>query len=279
MELDLATTPTLRDGNVVVWFEVVGVERAKELLSSYKVDYRKYRPSYGDGLARDQANGYWHFDGSPIRIDEEGNLFDGQHRLRAVEISGKPQKFLFIAGLPVSAYNTTDTGLARTYGDTLRRRGYQNVSQRTALAKLIARWERGVSLDDTTRKTTSELDEIHDSHVDTITRAVHMGMSTAKKVWMTSALTSFAWWLLSSVDNEQCYTFMVTTAEGEHVGKGNPMYTLRERLRRDYEIGHTRNEYMYLVIQAWNVFREGKTIERLQLPSGMVTREKMVNPK
>lgn len=278
MELTLTTTPTIRHGNVVAWFEEIGPERAKELLSAYKIDYRKYRASYGDGLGRDMTNDFWFFDGSPVRIDEEGNLFDGQHRLQAVRISGKPQVFLIVAGLPVAAYNTTDTGLARTYGDTLRRRGFQNVNQRTALVKLIDRWERGVSLDDTTRKTPSELDVIHDKYVDSITRAVHMSMSTAKKIWMTSALVSFAWWLLSNVDNEQCYTFMVTTAEGEMLRKGNPMYTLRERLRNDWEIGHTRNEYMYLVIQAWNAYRKDKNIERLQLPSGVVTREKMVNP-
>jgi len=279
MELDLTTTPTIRDGNVVAWFEVVGPERAKELLSSYKIDYRKYRPSYGDGLARDQVNGFWNFDGSPIRIDENGNLFDGQHRLNAVRISNIPQLFLFIAGLPVSAYNTTDTGLARTYGDTLRRRGYQNVSQRTALVKLIDRWERGVSLDDSARKTGSELDVVHDKHVASITRAVHMSLSTAKKMRVSNALVSFAWWLLNDVDSEMCYTFMITTAEGENIRRGNPMYTLRERLRNDYEIGHTRNEYIYLFIQAWNAFRANKELYRLQLPSGIVTRDKIVSPK
>lgn len=278
MEFDWTTTATIRDGNVVAWFEEVGPERAKELLKTYKTDYRKFRPVYADGLARDKASGNWHFDGSPIRIDEEGNLFDGQHRLHSDIIAGTTTRYLFIAGLPVAAYNTTDTGLARTYGDTLRRRGFQNVNQRTALIKLIDRWERGVSLDDTARKTPSELDSIHDRHVDTVTRAVQMSMSTSKKIFMSQALVAFAWWLLGSIENEQCFTFMVTTAEGENIGRGNPMYTLRERLRNDYENGHTRNEYIYLVIQAWNAYRKGNKIERLQLPSGMVTRDKMVNP-
>src|SRR5712664_3085311 len=127
----------------------VGPEAAKAMLSTYHVDYRKYRPSYGEGLARDMVNGDWIFDGSPIRTDVEDNLFDGQHRLQAVVKSSTTQEFLLISKLPVSAYDTTDTGLARSFADSLRRRGYKNATMRTALTKIIERWENGKSLGDT----------------------------------------------------------------------------------------------------------------------------------
>lgn len=279
MDINLTTTSTIRNGNVVAWFEVIGPERAKEILKTYKVDYRKYRPTYADGLARDMSNEHWEFDGAPIKIDNEGNLFDGDHRMHAVIISGKPQLFLVIAGLPVAAYNTTDTGLARTYGDTLRRRGYQNVSQRTALVKLVGRWENGVSLDDTKRFTQPELDAIHDKHVDSISRAVANAVSTARKTNLSGALVAFSWWVLTQIDNEQAYTFMVSLAEGENLRRGQPVYTLRERLRYDAEVRYTRNEYMSLVFSAWNAFREDREIQKVNLPSGNVTRSKMVTPR
>lgn len=279
MDIDLTTTSTIRDGNVVAWFEVIGPERAKEILKTYKVDYRKYRPTYADGLARDMGSDHWEFDGAPIKIDIEGNFFDGNHRMHAVIISGKPQLFLVIAGLPVAAYNTTDTGLARTYGDTLRRRGYQNVSQRTALVKLIGRWENGVSLDDTKRFTQPELDAIHDKYVDSISRAVANAVSTARKTNLSGALVAFSWWVLTQIDNEQAYIFMVSLAEGENLRRGQPVYTLRERLRYDAEVRYTRNEYMSLVFSAWNAFREDREIQKVNLPSGNVTRSKMVTPR
>lgn len=279
MEPDLSTTPTIRDGNVVAWFEKIGPERAKELLSTYKVDYRKYRPTYAEGLARDMTNGYWLFDGTPAKIDIENNLFDSQHRLNAIIISGTTQPFIVIAGLPVEAYNTTDTGLARNYGDTLRRRGYQNVSQRTALVKLIHRWEEGKSLDDTKRLTPSELDSIHDRYVDSITRAVAMSVSTAKKIPLPGALISFSWWVLTTIDKEKAYTFMVSLAEGENLRKGQPIYTLRERLRNDAETRYARNEYMSLVFSSWNAFMDGRELNRVPLPPGVVTRDRMVVPK
>jgi hypothetical protein len=115
------TAATLTDGNVVAWFEDIGPARAEELLKTYKVDYRKYRASYADGLARDMrvdpetGKSHWNFDGSPVRIDVENNLFDGQHRLNAIKLSDTTHRFLMVSGLPVEAYHTTDTGLARTY--------------------------------------------------------------------------------------------------------------------------------------------------------------------
>jgi hypothetical protein len=271
-------TTTIQSGNVVARFEDVGPARAKELLDTYKVDYRKLRPTYRDGLTRDMVNGHWNFDGSPIRIDEEGNLFDGQHRLSAVEQSGTTQRFLIVYGLPVEAYNTTDTGLARTYNDTLRRRGYQNVSQRGALVKLIHRWNTGRSLDDTTRMTASEMDDIHDRYVDSISRAVQLSVSTARKICLPGALVSFSWWLLSRVDSERAYTFLVSVAEGENLRHGQPAYTLRERLRMDIEQRYTRNEYMHLVISAWNAYVENREITRLILPRGIMTRDRMARP-
>lgn len=272
------TTPTIEHGDVVVWFEEVGPERAKALLKTYKVDYRKYRPTYAEGLARDMINGVWVFDGATVRIDKDGNLFDGQHRLNAVIESGVFETFLFVAGIVPEAYNTADTNLPRTYGDTLRRRGYQNVLQRGALVKLIHRWETGRSLDDGRRLTSPEMDEVHDKYVDSVNRALKMSASTAKKVFMPASLVSFSWWILSRYEQEKAFTFMVSLAEGENLRRGNPAYALRERLRIDADENYTRNEYMHLVFSAWNAFVEGRELTRLVLPKGFVSREKIVNP-
>lgn len=273
------TTPTITDGDVVAWFEKVYPERARQMLNTYEVDYRKLRPTYAAGLARDMVNGKWNFDGAPIRIDSDGNLFDGQHRLTAVIESEKPQTFLILGNLPVEAYNTADTGLARTYSDTLRRRGYNNVSLRGALQKIIHRWESGKSLDDTKRLTYSELDEIMFNNIDTINHAVANTMSTVRKTPLPGALLAFSWWILARIDIADAKTFLVSLAEGENLRKGQPVYTLRERLRNDAERGHTRNEYMHLVFAAWNAFRDGRELTRVPLPSGYVTREMIVVPK
>lgn len=272
------TNPTIKYGEVVAWFETVGPERAKELLSTYHEDYRKYRPKYAEGLARDMKSGHWNFDGSPIRIDIQGNLFDGQHRLHSVIESASIQSFLFIAGLPVEAYNTTDTGLPRSYRDNLRRRGYSNVTLRGSLVRLIAKWDDNLSLDDSKRLTNAESDEVHDKYVDTINRALQVSLSTNRHVDLPTSLWAFSWWVLTKIDMEKAHTFLVGTAEGEYIGKGNPAYTLQRRLREESANGRTRNELMHLVFQAWNAFVRGEQITRLHFPKSYVTRDKMEIP-
>jgi hypothetical protein len=272
------TTSHIKHGDVVAWFEEVGPARAEQLLKTYKEDYRKYRPKYAEGLARDMENGHWNFDGSPVRIDENDTLFDAQHRLHAVIESNTRQIFLFISGLPVSAYNTTDTGLARTYRDNLRRRGFTNVTLRSALVRYIARWTSGKSLDDTKRLTNAEMDDVHDAHVDTINRALEMAISTSRRVDLPAALWAFSWWTLTELGRERAYTFLVSVAEGENIKRGDPAFTLRTRLYDERENMRTRNEYMHLVFQAWNAFVADQDITRLQLPRSFVTREKMEIP-
>lgn len=272
------THPTINHGDVVAWFEIVGPERAKELLSTYHEDYRKYRPRYAEGLSRDMLSDNWNFDGSPIRIDIKGNLFDGQHRLHSVIESETIQTFLFIAGLPVGAYNTTDTGLPRNYRDNLRRRGFTNVTLRSSLVRLIAKWETNLSLDDSKRLTNAESDDVHDKHVDTINRALELAVSTNKRVDIPTSLWAFSWWILRGIDIEKAYTFLTAVAEGENIGRGNPAFTLRNRLQDERDNVRTRNELMHLVFQAWNAFVKGHEIARLHFPKSFVTRDRMEVP-
>jgi len=276
-----AETSVLRspDGEVYVWFEYVGPERAKQLLKTYRVDYRKMRPTHRDTLARDMENGYWQFDGSPGRIDEKGNLLDSQHRLHAIIQSNTTQLMLFVGGLPVKAYDTIDQGLPRNYGDLLRKRGYNNVSARTAITKLIARWEEGKSLDATSRYTNSELDMYHDRYGDTITRAIASTMGASRKVDMPPAMISFLWWLLSRIDSNDAYTFMTGVIEGENLRSGMPAKALRDRLRRERDTDLSRMDYAHLTFQAWNAFREGVNIHRLHLTQNVLTRNRLIDPK
>jgi hypothetical protein len=272
------TNPTIKHGDVVAWFETVGPERAKQLMSTYHEDYRKYRPKYAEGLARDMKASRWNFDGSPIRVDVNGNLFDGNHRMHAVEMSETIQTFLFVVGLPVTAYNTTDTGLARSYRDNLRRRGYQNVTLRASLIRLIAKWEAGLGLDDTKRLTNAESDIVNDTHVDTINRALELAMTTSRRIDLPASLWAFSWWVLYRIDLEKAHEFLVAASQGEHIGKGDPAYALRNRLYDERENGRTRNELMHLVFQAWNAFMRGEKITRLQFPKSFVSRDKMEVP-
>ena len=49
--------------------------------------------------ANDMENGFWNFDGAPIRFADDGTLLDGQHRLHAIIKSNKAIDLLVVRGL------------------------------------------------------------------------------------------------------------------------------------------------------------------------------------
>jgi hypothetical protein len=81
--------------------------------------------------------GNWH-PGSSILLDENGNLFDGQHRLEAVVESGYAQWFLVVEGLERGLVQpVTDRGKGRTFGQCLQIEGLRRASGLAAAYRSI----------------------------------------------------------------------------------------------------------------------------------------------
>lgn len=90
--------------------------------------------------------GDWHgeLDTRPIAIDIDGNLIDGQHRLRALVEYNKALTFWVATNCPVEARKVIDKGRTRTLGNTLQMEyGVQYAGQIAANARLLAVFENG----------------------------------------------------------------------------------------------------------------------------------------
>lgn len=251
---------TSKDGSMQASFITVGPALAEQVLGTYRENYRKFRPSYAEGLARDMRNGFW-LPGSKISFiknDEgEDEIADGQHRFASLIESGTEQEFLVVTGLPRESYNVEDTNLPRNYGDLLRHRGYSG-NIRPALVKLIHKVQNGPSIDTTKRFTNNELDITHDLYVDSIGRAVALAAPSRRK-WLPETLTAYAFWSLSQIHNEKAYTFLMQVFEGEDLRNGMPAYNLRDRLIQEWNGKNvlTRMEFMNLIYDAWNYYVDG----------------------
>lgn len=110
--------PTIRWKNreYRVWFENVTPEQAQKLLDSNK-NNRTLRGARVARYAADMRKGHWRITGETIRLDEKGELLNGQHRLESIVRSGVPADLLFISGISASTMLVQDTGLAKTDGD------------------------------------------------------------------------------------------------------------------------------------------------------------------
>jgi hypothetical protein len=91
---------------------------ARHLLSTSPGN-RKIRYWHVDVLAGAMARGEWRVTSQGIGIDKNGNLRDAHHRLMAVVKSGITIRSVVVMGLPLNAYEVTDTGIARNMADLL----------------------------------------------------------------------------------------------------------------------------------------------------------------
>lgn len=72
------------------------------------------------------ARAEWQLNGETIIFDTNGDLMDGQHRLEAVVISGRPVDMLVVTGVSPAARPTLDRGKARTGADVLSLEGVKH---------------------------------------------------------------------------------------------------------------------------------------------------------
>lgn len=80
---------------------------------------RKLSKNTVAAMVRDMQNDRWKLNGDAIRIDKQGNLADGQHRLTAAVLADKSFDTLLFTGIETEDRLTIDRGRPRGIGDNL----------------------------------------------------------------------------------------------------------------------------------------------------------------
>lgn len=93
-------------------------EIAKKLLETSPGN-RSLRSGYIDALAGAMRRGEWRVTSQGIGIDVNGHLRDAHHRLHACIKANVPFQSLVVLGMPVNAYEVTDTGIVRSLADRI----------------------------------------------------------------------------------------------------------------------------------------------------------------
>lgn len=95
---------------------------------------RKPSQNYIDLYAREMKEGRWKLNGVAIKIDENGGILDGQHRLQACVASGIPFQSIVMYGVPRDTFDTLDCGRSRTASQVLKMKG---IKYNQAIATII----------------------------------------------------------------------------------------------------------------------------------------------
>lgn len=89
---------------------------------------------YADEMRRDK----WMLNGDTICFDEQGRLLNGQHRLKACVLSGKPFEAIVIGGFSRDSFSTFDNGRSRLIGQLLAMFGTEDYNYAGACVKCAA---------------------------------------------------------------------------------------------------------------------------------------------
>lgn len=237
-------------------------ELAHEILEKRNNNNRNHRPTKIKRFAADMTSASWIVTGDTVKFGSNGELLDGQNRLRAGVISDATFRTHVVFGIDPVAFKYLDSGTVRTSGDTFKVAGVPNAE----IAGKATRWlmifatenmDRGISV------ANADLFEHYQKKVnkDSLERAI----ADAKKVSRlvpTGTLAAMLY-LFERKDTKLARIF-AHDLEKEMRG-GRTLLTRLRNLRRDNG-GRLNEKYATaFTVMVWNAYRRGESIRGSQL--------------
>lgn len=215
--------------------------------------------------ASEIKNGYWIVNGDAIRFNDEGDLIDGQTRLRAVIHAGIPIQSFVITGLPkehkngilINTMDTIDRGRPRSTGSQLQiSHGYQNANNYAAAARGVVGLINGVMNTPVTTGQVLFILGIYRHNIEAI-----LGLAKTVKLATTSILAPFAMYHAS--DPGRAQEFAMGYFNLENLKPGSPILAL-SKWRRNHMVkgGADRAHEMGVVCSCLSHFHQGNSIQK-----------------
>lgn len=259
---------------VRVTIRTVTPDQAHALLGLNNLN-RNVRRRHVKKLAGAMARGEWQLNGDAIRVSEDGELLDGQHRLLSCIEADTPFITLVIEGLPKSARSTIDVDTKpRSLADILRFAGEQNVVMLGAAITWCWRFE-NQGLHGREIPTSAEAFDILEKHPG-LREVTEWARKLQGRLRCPVGPTClFLLQALSYGDDGQVFFERLVTGTGFTSAK-DPIYTLREWIIRQATNQQPRGTtalasalaYYVVMVKAWNAWREGREIQSLRWQPG-----------
>lgn len=253
-------------------------EDALTLLEDHNPHNRSVKEGGIKRWAKEMESGRWDPDASDLKVDYNGNLLDGQHRLLACIRSGKPFGTLLRTGLDPETQHRVDVGIKRNTADTFKLEGIPWATNTAAAILLRRRYEEGeaegkkVSADlrfDMSADAALEYVKAHPMHekmASTADQMYRIGPGVARTVYF-AALPMFA-----EQDETDAQRFADAFIAGEWGGPGSAIQALVRYLssaRTPGIPGHrSRNvneRHLLALVKAWNAWRMMQDVDRIRV--------------
>jgi hypothetical protein len=239
--------------------------RAGLLLEKCNHHNRPCESTRVDMYMMEMLAGRWMFTGEAIKISRDGQLLDGQHRLRAVANSGVAIPMLIITGLDPRAQEVMDQGKPRTLSDALKLRGEHDENNLAAALRSVAHYKRdgvpfqtggnpgmshgfALKLFDTGGNRTDLIDSL---------RFVSRAQEVRGSKWHSTSAVAALHFLFRAANADRADGFMRTLLTGENV-HNRAARAVDEKLHVEYLDASVTNPRAHVkvrttwVVQAWN---------------------------
>lgn len=255
------------DSDKRVVLETITPTRAQTWLrDSHDAHNRPVQPEKVRTYAEMMRAGRWKESGQPIHFDENRQLMNGQHRLRAVVESGKTIKEWVAYGFPRELFAVLDTGLRRTPGQVASMAGYKDANLLAASAVWMARYDsRKMHQNVRFRLSNQEVLDLmakHPALVESIPWGRKVSKFRAPSMWVALH------YILAKKDRTLADAFFDSLATGQNMRPEDPTYVLRERLISNAAARFpiAPEDLFYMAVRTWNALREGRTVKKMAIP-------------
>lgn len=222
--------------------------------------------------------GEWVLNYQPIQIGVDGNVIDGQHRLRACIESNIPFKTLLIKNVPESIFDSLDRGTARTLGDILsskRIRNYNTVAATISVLHTMnlnlysysAAKQGGAALTGNNKKhrvSPRQMDAFlakNPEFVDFVSDGLSL-YNVGNKL-LSQGVFIALWYFCSKHNKANSNTFFSKLSTGASIKDDSPIFYIRKKLLA-YKMkeDHMKSgDIINLVLKGFDMYCKGETLK------------------
>lgn len=224
---------------------------------------RRLRDKDVKKYAADMLAGKWKQNGTTISFDTNGNLLDGQHRLRAIVLTGVTVTFPIVTGLHPDTFDTFDTGRARSAADALEMVGLSDGRRVAAALAVVSMYDRGIQGKVRDEIRTNQVLEKLTPYSDLPAALQELGHLNIRL--MPNSVFDGLFYVFRRIDSVLALEYMVALRSGSNIEKFKAWHNLRERLIRNATAIQKVDEVYLaaLVIKGWNCARQGRDTAKL----------------
>lgn len=228
-------------------------EWAERLLAT-NLNNRTISKNAVNAMARDMEAGHFMLNGESIKLDEHGQLVDGQHRLTACVLAGVSFDTWLTEGLTRADLLTLDRGRPRGAGDNLM------IAYGVKAGRQVAATIRNMVIfakqDLSANPTASEIKEIMDAHPHVVDSATLTGNVSPARPSVLAAIHYIGGHFHHLPEQADAFVHVFRTGLPEY--EGDAAHALRELLLKEKARGirGTNLRHYALMANAWEKFSQ-----------------------